>query len=136
MSDVSQPESAKTRVAISLGALVFLAGCLGDRGHSSHYTLAPSKDCFTQGGDDAQRDKDFDTRPSGGWLTINYSDYSVFIGFGADEAEAERLKDKILDDQFFPFEKGDVVRRGNAVYHSNRTTMPRDMREKIEACLK
>jgi hypothetical protein len=68
---------------------------------------------------------------------VDYSDYSVFIAFAADEKEAKRVRAKIVEGGSLspPFQPTPTVRRGNAVYFSNRGEMPSDMREKVEACL-
>jgi hypothetical protein len=83
-----------------------------------------------------RRDKDPNAKASGGWLTINYSTYDAHVGFAADDTEAKRLKSTLSEKAFLPAQEGEVVRRGNAVYYSNRETMPSDMRENLGACLK
>jgi hypothetical protein len=122
-------------IILGVAALGIVAGCRGDG--SEHYSLSASKRCFVQGGDLVRRDTDNDPKASGGWLRVDYSDYSVFIAFAADEKEAKRVREKIAEDGLLspPFQKTQAVRRGNAVYFSNRGEMPSDMREKVEACL-
>ena len=119
-----------------MGALVLLAGCLGDNGDSPHYTLAASTDCFDGRGDEVRRDNDPFPKASGGWLQVNPGN-GWFIGFTRDESEAKRLKSKVEGETSLPPPfTTEVVRRGNAVYYANRGTMPPDMRKNIEACLK
>ena len=122
-------------VGIGLALTVALAGCFGGDERAQNYTLAVTKDCFEQNGDTVRRD-DPAAGATGGSLRVDYSDYSAHIDFAASDSDAKRLKRRVIDDAFFPFEKVDVVQRRNVVYSSNRRTMPEDMREKIEACLK
>jgi hypothetical protein len=123
------------RVALGSVALSLLAGCLGPDDGSEHYSLTASKDCFAERGDEVRRDNDPVATASGGWLHVNPG-FGWFIGFAADESEAKRLRSKIAGESLPPPFQQEVVRRGNAVYFANRGTMPQDMRENIEACLK
>ena len=123
-------------VVLAIVILVVFAGC---RGRSSkHYGLVASRACFAQNGDRVHRETDSDYKASGGWLAVEYSDYTVSIGFTGDESEANRLREQLLRDDLFSAVLGpaDVIRRGNAVYLSNSQTIEIDTRDKIEACLK
>jgi hypothetical protein len=125
-------------VALGMTAVFVLAGCFGAGAGSEHYTLNASKDCFAGRGDGVVwYTDDSETKASGGWLRINYGNGSAFIGFTRDESEAARLKSKLVGDVPLPYPVStEVATRGNAVYTSSRPTMPRDMKENIEACLK
>jgi hypothetical protein len=122
--------------SVTLGAcaLFVVAGCFGGGGDSQRYSLAPSKDCFAARGDAVRRLSDPIAEASGGWLEINPGN-ATWIGFTENESEAKRIKRKIEGDLPIPFRQ-EAVTKGNAVYYASRSTMPQDMRENIEACLK